>query len=154
MENENTKLQKVAPFPLFCKHIANFQGHLYQGTCPNDSITFVLKAFALYFPIVIPCLLERVLTYFNVYTKVEVLQSEGTGEAVFLKKQKLILLIVVGSKQFFISNAQPQCCLIHTSIIILRHILYFVQLCPDLELRIFMSYLCFSFHFQPHLHCH
>ena len=30
-------------------------------------------AFALYFPIVIPCLLERVLTYFNVCTKLEVL---------------------------------------------------------------------------------
>ena len=33
-------------------------------------------AFVLYFPIVIPCLLERVLTYFNVYTKLEVF-SEG-----------------------------------------------------------------------------
>ena len=30
-------------------------------------------AFVLYFPIVIPCLLERVLTYFNAYTKLEVL---------------------------------------------------------------------------------
>ena len=30
-------------------------------------------AFVLYFPIVIPCLLERVVTYFNVYTKLEVL---------------------------------------------------------------------------------
>ena len=30
-------------------------------------------AFALYFSIVIPCLLERVLTYFNVCTKLEVL---------------------------------------------------------------------------------
>ena len=29
-------------------------------------------AFALYFPIVMPCLLERVLTYFNVCTKLEV----------------------------------------------------------------------------------
>ena len=29
-------------------------------------------AFALYFPIVIPCLLERVLTYFNVCRKLEV----------------------------------------------------------------------------------
>ena len=33
-------------------------------------------AFVLYFAIVIPCLLERVLTYFNVYTKLEVF-SEG-----------------------------------------------------------------------------
>ena len=30
-------------------------------------------AFALYFPIVIPCPLERVLTYFNVCTTLEVL---------------------------------------------------------------------------------
>ena len=30
-------------------------------------------AFVLYFPIVIPCLLERVLTNFNVYPKLEVL---------------------------------------------------------------------------------
>ena len=30
-------------------------------------------AFVLYFPIVIPCLLEGVVTYFNIYTKLEVL---------------------------------------------------------------------------------
>ena len=30
-------------------------------------------AFVLYFPIVIPCLLEGVVTYFNVFTKLEVL---------------------------------------------------------------------------------
>ena len=34
---------------------------------------YVWMAFVLYFPIVIPCLLERVLTYFNAYTKLEVL---------------------------------------------------------------------------------
>ena len=30
-------------------------------------------AFGLHFPIVIPCLLERVVTYFNVYKKLEVI---------------------------------------------------------------------------------
>ena len=62
---------------------------------------------------------------------------------------------------FFISNAffstQPQCCLtfswielqmlfrcclIHISIIILRHFLYLPYLCPCLDLYLFMSYLC------------
>ena len=61
---------------------------------------------------------------------------------------------------FFISNAffsaQPQCCLtfswiehqilpkcysIHISIIILRHFLYLLYLCPCLDLDLFMSYL-------------
>ena len=35
-----------------------------------------------------------------------------------------------------------RCCLIYTTIIILRHILYLVYLCPCLDLCKFMSYLC------------
>ena len=37
------------------------------------------------------------------------------------------------------------CCLIHIIIIILRHILYLVNLCPYLGLGLFMSYLCHLF---------
>ena len=44
----------------------------------------------LIFPIVIPCLLERVVTYFNVYTKLEV-YPEGS----FLEETKF---------EFFYSN--------------------------------------------------
>ena len=35
-----------------------------------------------------------------------------------------------------------RCCLIHISIIILRHFLYLLYLCPCLDLGLFMSYLC------------
>ena len=60
-------------------------------------------------------------------------------------------------KQYFFFSTQPQCCLTiswfelqmllrccltHTSIIRLRHILYLVYLCPSLGLIPFMSYLC------------
>ena len=38
-----------------------------------------------------------------------------------------------------------RCCLIHVAIIILRHILYLVYLCPWLGLGQFMSYLCDQF---------
>ena len=34
-----------------------------------------------------------------------------------------------------------RCCLIHISIIILRHFLYLLYLCPCLDLGLFMSYL-------------
>ena len=44
---------------------------------------YVWMAFVLYFPIAIPCLLERVLTYFSAYTKLEVL---------VLKKMMLFLV--------------------------------------------------------------
>ena len=44
----------------------------YAGICVNMPKS-PLMAFVLYFPIVIPCLLEGVVTYFNVYTKLEVL---------------------------------------------------------------------------------
>ena len=35
-----------------------------------------------------------------------------------------------------------RCCLIHIIIIILRHVLYLLYLCPCLDLGLFMSYLC------------
>ena len=38
-----------------------------------------------------------------------------------------------------------RCCLIHISMIILRHVLYLLCLCPRLDLGLFMSYLCDSF---------
>ena len=38
-----------------------------------------------------------------------------------------------------------RCCLIYITIMILRHILYLVYLCPCLGLNQFMSYLCDSF---------
>ena len=44
-------------------------------------------------------------------------------------------------KQRFFS-AQPQCCLKHITIIILRYILYLVYLCPCLGFGLFMSYIC------------
>ena len=40
-----------------------------------------------YFPIVIPCFLERVVTYFNVYAKLVVIASRNT-RLLFLKRQK------------------------------------------------------------------
>ena len=44
------------------------------------------------------------------------------------------------------------CCLIHITIIILRHILYLVYLCPCLRLGLFMPYLWSTFHFQLNFH--
>ena len=35
-----------------------------------------------------------------------------------------------------------RCCLINVSIFILRHFLYFLYLCPYLDLDLFLSYLC------------
>ena len=40
-----------------------------------------------------------------------------------------------------------RCCLIHISIIILRHLLYLLYLCPCLDLGLFMSCLCDLFFF-------
>ena len=40
-----------------------------------------------------------------------------------------------------------RCCLIHIIIIILRHLLYWLCLCPSLDLALFMSYLCDLFFF-------
>ena len=50
-------------------------------------------ALALYFPISVPSLLERVLTYFSVYTKLEILALRK-NKAVPLETQKLIFSIV------------------------------------------------------------
>ena len=47
-----------------------------------------------YFRIVIPCLLERVVTYFNVYTKPEIIVC------VFLRRQNLIFYMVAESILF------------------------------------------------------
>ena len=41
-----------------------------------------------------------------------------------------------------------RCCLIHISIIILRHFLYLLYLCPCLVLGLFKSYLCDLFSFS------
>ena len=35
-----------------------------------------------------------------------------------------------------------RCCLIHISVIILRHFLYLLYLCPCLDLGLFLSYIC------------
>ena len=56
------------------------------------------SAWMAFFPIVIPCLLEHVCIYFNVYTKLEV--SLKNCEAVFLKRQNLIFSVVAGSIWF------------------------------------------------------
>ena len=48
------------------------------------------------FPIVIPSLLEYVVIYCNIYTKLEV-YSLKDYEAIFLKRQNLIFSIVTGS---------------------------------------------------------
>ena len=50
----------------------------------------------LYFPTVIPCLLECVLTYFNVYTKVEVSVCRDMIGCL-LEETKFDFSIVVGS---------------------------------------------------------
>ena len=44
----------------------------YAGICVNMPKS-AWMAFVLYFPIVMPCLLEGVVTYFNVFTKLEIL---------------------------------------------------------------------------------
>ena len=43
----------------------------YAWICLNLSEPWM--AFVLYFPFVVPCLLERIVTYFKVYTKLQVL---------------------------------------------------------------------------------
>ena len=44
--------------------------------------------------------------------------------------------------KLFMNQMLLRCCLIYISIIILRHFLYLLYLCPCLELGLFMSYLC------------
>ena len=51
-------------------------------------------AFVLHFPIVIPCLIERVVTYFNVYNLSYSLKEH---KAVFWKRKHFIFSIVAGS---------------------------------------------------------
>ena len=60
----------------------------------------VWMAFVLHFPILIACLLEQVVTYFNVYAKLE---GTRTNEAVFLKRQNLIFSTVARSIYLFIA---------------------------------------------------
>ena len=86
--------------------------------------------------------------------------------SILIPEKELALLMVLlqfelGYTLFFISNAyfstQPQrcltlsgiklrmllrCCLIHKSIIILRHSLYLLYFCTFLDLVLFMSDLC------------
>ena len=57
--------------------------------------------FALHFLIVVPCILEHVVTYCNIYTKLEVIAWKE-HEAVFLKRKKFIFSIVV-RKIWFVS---------------------------------------------------
>ena len=62
-----------------------------------DICRYMLKsvwmAFALYFSVVIPCPLEHMLTYFSVYTKLEVLVLRK-NDTVLLETQKLIFSII------------------------------------------------------------
>ena len=53
-----------------------------------------LNGFCFIFPIVIPCLLERVLTYFSVYTKIEVL-SLKENYAALSETQKFSITAVI-----------------------------------------------------------
>ena len=64
----------------------------YADICVNMPKS-AWMAFVLYFPIVIPRLIERVLTYFNVYTKLELL--------VF---RKMMLFFVDTKIDFFYSS--------------------------------------------------
>ena len=66
----------------------------YALMCPNPPEWLLY-----YFPIVIPCLLERVLTYFNIYTLTRSC-SQRDYEAIFLKRQNMIFSIVAGSIWF------------------------------------------------------
>ena len=59
----------------------------YANICVNVPKS-AWMAFVLYFPVVIPCLLERVATYFNVFIKLEVLIMKEI-QNVFLKIQNL-----------------------------------------------------------------
>ena len=61
----------------------------YAGICVNMPKS-ISMTFVLYFPNVILCLVERVVTYLNVYTKLEII-------GYFLKKQNLIFSVVAGS---------------------------------------------------------
>ena len=64
----------------------------YAGICVNMPKSAWI-AFVLYIPIVIPCLLEGVVTYFNVITKLEVLVWWGCflGEAIWFSSCKYIV---------------------------------------------------------------
>ena len=64
----------------------------YGRICVNIPKS-VWTAFVLYFPIVFPRFLERVVTYFYVYTKLEVLVSEKMR--LFSWRQNLIFSIVM-----------------------------------------------------------
>ena len=55
----------------------------YAGICLN-MLKFASMAFALYFPIVITCLLERVVTCFNFYLHIS--RNLKEHEAVFLMR--------------------------------------------------------------------
>ena len=55
--------------------------------------------------------------------------------------------LFIYKQRFFSTQLQMllRCCLIHTSIIILKHFLYLLFLCPCQDLGLFMAYLCYCF---------
>ena len=78
---------------------------LVQNMCPNgcfhvfsvkrkliESLTNFLNGFVWHFSIVIPCLLEQMITYFNVYTKFEVWCKETRGLFSLRGKNRFISL--------------------------------------------------------------
>ena len=74
----------VAAYAKLCLNMSS-----YAGICLKS--TWI--AFALHCLIVISCLLECVITYFNVYWKIDSLKKH---KAVFLTRQNLIFSIVAG----------------------------------------------------------
>ena len=65
------------------------------------NVLILPKWLLFYFPIVIPCLPEWVVTHFSVYSKLEVLPGFYEDyEAVFLKRQNFIFSVVAWSIWF------------------------------------------------------
>ena len=73
--SEHVRVTQVSEYARICLNMSGWiclDMFEYAGICVNMPKSAWI-AFVLYFPIVIPCLLEGVNTYFNVFTKLEVL---------------------------------------------------------------------------------
>ena len=115
------------------------------------------------FDYALPKIIDQILIFLTLYQhkKAETVLSIFSGEIIDLKSCNMIGWEHLVYTRFFYKqhcfSTQPQCCLafswiqlqtllrsclLHITIIVLRHILYLVQSCPWLDLVLFMLYLC------------
>ena len=138
------RVKKTTYRVLFCKLYVFYKEHFFT-TQPQCCLTFLWTELHLSLKCCLTLSWRRPLSYRN--------------QSIDLLRKSMDLFQYdngLGHKRvnFFFSRASMllRCCLMHITIIILKHILYWVYLCLGLDS--FLSYLWFIFHFQSHFYCY